>query len=249
MHEKFCILILALLGSSAVFAQDSEATNDSDEMSDPATLENSHPQASGLNLLRIMGPPGKRLFGVVPNYRADQFQQDYTPISTHDKYTIARKDSFDWPNFPLIAGYALQAQVAAHGFSHNGGLSTFGKFYARGIGDQIIGSYITEAILPSMLHEDPRFFRIGTGSICRRASHAAMSILVTRRDDGRYGFNIAEVAGNAGVVALTTLYYPDNRSVGDASARYGMQLGNDIISNLLTEFWPDMKRHLPFHAK
>ena len=194
-------------------------------------------------------PPSisKRLFGVIPNYRADVLRPMYTPLSRSQKYAIARSDSFDWPNYILLAGYAVQSQVAAGGFSHNGGFSGFGKYYARSVGDQIIGSYITEAILPDILHEDPRFFRRGSGPLWQRAFYATSQIVVTRKDDGRFGFNFSEIAGNAGVVAVTTLYYPDSRSASEGAERFAMQLGNDVISNLLTEFWPDIRRRLPFH--
>jgi hypothetical protein len=196
-------------------------------------------------------PVSKRLFGIIPNYRADQIQAVYQPITTREKYRIARSDSFDWPNYFLLAGYALQSQVASGGFSHNGGVAGFGEFYARSVGDQIIGSYVTEAILPSLLHEDPRYFRMGSGTFWHRVTYATSRILITRTDNGKPSFNISEVVGNAGVVALTTLYYPDSRSAEEAAERYGMALGNDAISNLLTEFWPDIKRHLhlrPHHT-
>jgi len=188
----------------------------------------------------------KRLFGVIPNYRADQMQTRYTPISTAEKFKIARNDSFDWPNFFLLAGYALQAQIAAGGFLHSGGLNGFGRFYSRALADGVVGSYVTEAILPSLLHEDPRYFRLGKGHIFYRAYNATSRIFVTKKDDGSTGFYISEVVGNAGVAAIGDLYYPDSRSFSATAERYGMSLGNDMISNLLTEFWPDIKRKMPF---
>ncbi len=188
----------------------------------------------------------KRLFGVIPNYRADQTQDVYKPLTIAEKFNIARSDSFDWPNFPLLGGYALESQIASGGFSHNGGLSGFAKFYTRSLGDQIIGSYISEAIMPALLHEDPRYFRLGSGSLWRRVSYASSRILVTRTDSGKNRFNISEVAGNAGIVALTTVYYPDSRTAGEGAERFGMQLGNDVISNLMTEFWPDIKHYLRY---
>lgn len=184
-----------------------------------------------------------RMFGVIPNYRAAQYQENYQPLSTRQKYEIARKDSFDWPNFLLLAGFALQSQIASGGFRQNGGLSGFGKFYGRAMADQVIGSYITEAFLPSLLHEDPRFFRLGTGSILHRASHAASNVFVTRTESGRARFNVSEVAGNASVVAITSIYYPQSQSPGEGALRLGMNLGNDVLSNLITEFLPDIKRH------
>jgi hypothetical protein len=217
-----------------------EPETNSTESAEPALIE--IPQSAP-------DPVSKRLFGIIPNYRADQSLQEYTPLTTSEKFHIARSDSFDWPNYFLLAGYALQSQAASGGFSHNGGLAGFGKFYARGLGDQIIGNYVTEAILPTLLHEDPRFFRLGSGTFLHRAFYATSRIVVTRKDDGRTGFNISEVAGNAGVVAATALYYPDGRSASEAFERYTMQLGNDAISNLLTEFWPDIKQHLRFRRR
>jgi hypothetical protein len=189
----------------------------------------------------------KRLFGVIPNYRAEQFKADYQPLTTREKFAIAHSDSFDVPNYFLLVGYAVQSQIASGGFSHNGGLAGFAQSYSRSVGDQIIGSYVTEAIMPSLLHEDPRFFRLGTGTVWYRARNAASRIFVTRKDDGRNAFNISEVAGNAGVVALTTVYYADSRTASESFERFSMALGNDMVSNLLTEFWPDIKRRVPFH--
>lgn len=198
-------------------------------------------------------PVSKRLFGVIPNYRADQAQDAFQALTAPEKFRIARSDSFDWPNFPLLAGYAIESQIASGGFGHNGGFTGFAKFYTRSLGDQIIGSYVSEAILPSLLHEDPRYFRLGMGSIGHRVAYAGSRILITRADSGKNRFNTSEIAGNAGIVALTTLYYPDSRTASDGAERFGMQLGNDVISNLMTEFWPDIKhylryRHYPFLA-
>ncbi len=191
-------------------------------------------------------PISKRLFGIIPNYRADQTLSTYQPLTVSEKFNIARNDSFDWPNYFMLAGFALESQVAAGGFSHNGGMTGFGEAYGRALGDQIIGSYVTEAILPSVLHEDPRYFRLGSGTIRHRAMYAASRIFVTRKDDGHNGFNISEIAGNAGFVALATLYYTDMRSASEGIERYGLQLGNDVVTNLLTEFWPDIKHRLRF---
>jgi hypothetical protein len=194
-------------------------------------------------------PVSKRLFGVIPNYRADQYSTVYTPISTAEKFKIARSDSFDWPNYFLMAGYALQSQVAAGGFHHNGGLIGFGQYYSKAIADQVVGAYVTEAILPSLLHEDPRFFRLGKGSILSRAFYASSRIFVVKRDDGSSGFYISEIIGNMGVVAVGAAYYTDSRTASASAERYGMSLGNDMISNLLTEFWPDIRRKLPLLHK
>ena len=213
----------------------SEVGADGADAAEIAPLESALPEPE---------PASTRLFGIIPNYRASETLETYKPLTTAEKYHMAFQDSFDWPNFFLLAGYAAQSQFAAGGFHHNGGLPVFGEYYARGFSDQIIGSYVTDAILPSLLHEDPRYFRLGSGTLWRRTYYAASRIFVTRLDNGKSRFNITEIAGNIGVDAITTWYYPDSQTAAKGAERFGMQLGNDAISNILTEFWPDIKHRL-----
>ncbi len=245
-RTKALLTLAALLVPNA-FAQEQPLTVDSSLASDRGAEGSEISEAAPVESQQNASQPvSKRLFGIIPNYRADQVQGSYQPLTTAEKYRIARSDSFDWPNYFLLAGFALQSQVAAGGFSHNGGFTGFTQYYARAFGDQIIGSYITEAILPSLLHEDPRYFRLGSGTFWHRASYAASRLVVTRADSGQARFNVSEIAGNAAVVAVTSSYYPDSRSPAEGAERFAMQLGNDAISNLMTEFWPDIKRRLRF---
>src|SRR5271165_2198016 len=201
-----------------------------EEALSPIALGGQPALPAGLKVLVGPSVGAKRLFGVIPNYRSDELQETYKPISSREKYHIARQDSFDWPNYLLLAGYAAQSQVASGGFSKNGGMGGFAKFYARSVGDQIIGSYLTEAIMPSLLHEDPRFFRMGRGSFWRRSYWATSRIVIAQKDDGSFRFNISEVLGNAAVVAATSVYYPQSQSASEGFERFSMALGNDMIS-------------------
>ena len=186
----------------------------------------------------------RRVFGVIPNHRADQETADYKPLKTWEKFKIAERDTFDWPNFPLLAGFALQTQIAQSGWHGRAMGKNFAEYYARSFADGMIGNFITEAMIPSLLHEDPRFFRSGVGSVWKRTYKAARQVMVTRTENGGSRFNFSEVLGNSAVVAVTSAYYPDSRRLGPAAERVGLQIGNDVISNLMTEFWPDIKRKL-----
>ncbi len=241
----FVLTLAALMNGPAAFAQVRPLSIDSPSASDAgADGTDAFEIAPMESTLTAPEPVSTRLFGVIPNYRASETPENYKPLTTAEKYHMASQDSFDWPNFFLLGGYAAQAQLAAGGFRHNGGMAGFGEFYARGFGDQIIGSYVTDAILPSLLHEDPRYFRLGSGTFWRRTYYAASRIFVTRLDNGKSRFNITEIAGNIGVDAITTWYYPDSQSATKGLERFGMQLGDDAISNILTEFWPDIKHRL-----
>jgi hypothetical protein len=104
---------------------------------------------------------------------------------------------------------------------------------------------MTEGIFPTLLHQDPRYFRRREGTVRSRLAYAMSRLFITRGDSGRNQFNYSEVAGAAASVAISNAYYPDGRTVGNNVGRYAQQLGFDAASNALKEFWPDLKRRLP----
>ena len=103
---------------------------------------------------------------------------------------------------------------------------------------------MTEAVFPTLLHQDPRYFRRGTGSGWSRLRYAVGQILWTHHDSGTTQFNYSEIVGNVAAVAISNAYYADNRTAGDAAAKLGFQIGIDTAGNILKEFWPDLERKL-----
>ena len=122
----------------------------------------------------------------------------------------------------------------------------YAKRFASSYGDQAIGNMMTEAIFPSLLREDPRYFRIGEagGSTWHRVGYALTRVFVVRTDKGKWDFNYSEWLGNGATVAISNLYYPDTRNASDNVQKLGIQVGTDALSQVLKEFWPDLKRHL-----
>jgi hypothetical protein len=103
---------------------------------------------------------------------------------------------------------------------------------------------LTEGVLPTILREDPRYYRKGTGSGLYRFRYALTRIFVTHTDDGGVRFNLSEILGNSFAVGISNLYYTQNRDVEENVEKLGIQLATDSISNVLKEFWPDLKRKL-----
>ena len=106
---------------------------------------------------------------------------------------------------------------------------------------------MTEAIFPTILHQDPRYFRRGRGSKLSRFGYSAGQIFLTHNDSGHTQFNYSEIAGNSTGVAISMAYYPENRDVGDAVSKFGSQLAVDMISNIAKEFWPDISHKYSHH--
>jgi hypothetical protein len=186
----------------------------------------------------------KRVFGVLPNYRTADGSRPFQPISTKRKFTIAYKDSFDWPVYLTSGAFASLYQLEDQNPSFGQGLKGYAKRYAGAYGDQAIGNMMTEAIFPSLLREDPRYFRRGEGGKWSRMGYAMSRIFVTRTDAGRSRVNLSELVGNSATVAISNAYYPDTRTVSDNTQKLGVQLATDMFSNVLKEFWPDIKRKL-----
>ena len=189
-------------------------------------------------------PQHKRIFGIIPNYRTYPTLNDYKPISSGQKFRIFAQDTFDRGSFMLAGAFASKGFIANDTPSFGHGVEGFSKYYAAGYADVAIGNFMTEAIYPVMLHQDPRFFRRGTGSGWSRAGYAVKQIFWTRSDHNHMQFNYSEVAGNLTAAGIATAYYPDNRTAGSVASKWAIQIGIDMAGNLLKEFWPDLDRKL-----
>lgn len=187
------------------------------------------------------------MFGVLPNYRTANESAVYTPISIKQKFTIGAKDSFDYPLFLLSAALAGLGQLSNQNPSFGQGMAGYGRRLGTGFADQAIGNMMTESIFPTILHEDPRYFRRGYGTVKSRIWYAATRVFVTKTDAGGQRFNFSEVLGNATGVAISDLYYPDQRDARDNVFKLGEQIGIDSFSQVLKEFWPDVKRRFFHH--
>jgi hypothetical protein len=192
----------------------------------------------------VQAPEDKRIFGVLPNNRTTEASLPFHSITAKQKMTIAFKDSFDWPVYPTAAAFALLYQLEDQNPSFGQGMKGYSKRFATAYGDQMIGNMMTEGIVPSLLHEDPRYFRLGEGTKKARLWYSLTRIFVTRTDSGHSTFNVAEWGGNAATVAISNAYYPDTRNAGGAAQKLMIQCATDTFSNVLKEFWPDIKRKM-----
>ena len=206
--------------------------------SDP--LQPSVAQGNGDN-----NPPpqeSKRIFWIIPNYRTSPTLQNYEPLSTGQKFKLASQDAFDRGTIALAVLFGGRGQLTNSNRSFGQGVAGFSRYVGASYGDWVIGDYMTEAVYPTLLHQDPRYFRRGTGSGWSRLGYAMEQIFWTHRDSGGTQFNFSEVLGNSTAVAISNSYYADNRTASNAVSSLGVQLGVDMASNVLKEFWPDLER-------
>lgn len=188
-------------------------------------------------------PSDKHAFGVLPNYRTVESGGAYSPITAKQKFTIAFKDTVDGPSFGLAAAFSGLSQLNDSNPSFGQGAKGYLHRFGCSLLDQDTGNFLTEAVLPTILHQDPRYFRKGSGSFWGRVGYAASRVAVAKNDRGNWTFNTSEFLGNGMVGALGNAYYPDSRGFSPTMQRMFTQIGTDAFSQVLKEFWPDVKRH------
>jgi hypothetical protein len=184
----------------------------------------------------------KRIFGIIPNYRSSPSLSKYEPLTAKEKFKIASQDSFDRGTIILAAAFAGEGQLSNSNKSFGQGGAGFGRYFGTSYADFVIGDYMTEGVFPTLLHQDPRYFRKGQGSGFSRLTYSVGQIVLTHNDSGRTAFNYSEILGNSTAVAISNTYYADNRDASDAVVKLVSQLGVDAASNVLKEFWPDLQR-------
>jgi hypothetical protein len=192
-------------------------------------------------------PEDKRIFGIIPNYRTSPSLTDYKPLTPQKKFMIATQDSFDRGTVVLAAAFAGEGQLTNANPSFGQGTAGYARYFGTAYADLVIGDYMTEAIYPTILHQDPRYFRRGTGSGWSRFGYAVGQIFWTHADTSRGQFNFSEILGNSTAVAISNAYYRDNRDTANAVSKLGVQIGVDMAANVLKEFWPDVDRTFRKH--
>ena len=138
--------------------------------------------------------------------------------------------------------FAVNAEHTNANPSFGQGIEGYSEPFATSYTDIIIGNYMTEAIYPALLHQGPRYFRRGTGSKWSRLEYAMGQIFWTHTDSDRTQFNYSEILGNSTAVAILEACFPDHRNAANAVGKLGTQIGVDMASNVLKEFWPDVSR-------
>jgi hypothetical protein len=195
------------------------------------------------------GTVNDRIFEVLPNYGTVENANELPAISSGQKFRLATAGVFDWGAYPFNGLLAAIDQAKNEPKSWGQGWGAYGKRYGASFADNSIGTYMTTAIFPSLLREDPRYYQLGKGGFRRRAYHAVNRLFVTRTDSGHDHFNYSESVGNAIAAGISNIYHPDeDRTVGRNLTTFGFLIIYDGLSNELKEFWPDIRRKV-FHKK
>ena len=202
---------------------------------------------SGANAdAQAKGTSNDRLFFALPNFLTLENAGQVPPLTSGQKFKVVADSSFDpvvavW--YGALAGIS-QAENSEPGYGQ--GAEGYGKRYGAAFADGTIENFMTGAVLPSLLRQDPRFFQESSGGFAHRAGYAVSRAFITRSDSGRPQFNFSEVFGSAMSAAISTYsYHPHaDRTVSNTATVWGSLVGYDTITFVVKEFWPDIRRKL-----
>lgn len=177
----------------------------------------------------------QRGFGIIPNFYA-VYESNPVPLTTKLKFSLSLKvarDPFTLAGVAMLAGVGQAANNPNYVQGAKGYGERFGADYANSLTDILFDG----AILPSLLHQDPRYFYQGAGSTKSRAIHALASLVIARGDNGRLQPNYSSLGGDLASAAISNLYYPRSQR-GVALLFQGFAINTAIHASvrLLDEF-------------
>jgi hypothetical protein len=177
----------------------------------------------------------QRVFGVIPNFYV-VYDQNAVPLTPKLKFKLAFKVSSD-PITAVGIAFLSATQQAGDTPDFGQGWDAFGKRFGANAADGFTDIMIGGAILPSLLHQDPRYFYQGTGTTKSRMLHAMKNPFVCKGDNGKWQPNFSSLGGDLASSAISNLYYPkSNRGVGLVFGNFAIGEAERIASSLAQEF-------------
>lgn len=217
------------------------------------------------------GQQTKRILWILPNFTSVSADTHLPAQTPKEKFKGFEQDSFDYSSFAFVGILAGVSQLQASTPEFHNGASAYGRYYWHSFTDQTDENLWVDFLLPVTLHQDARYYTLGSGSVgesgsagrakqddghtkghngfAKRAGYAFTRILITRTDSGGSNFNYSEIVGAGTAAGLSNLYYPSSdRGWNKTGQRWALNVGLDGATFIFKEFWPDLN-HALFHTK
>lgn len=193
----------------------------------------------------LPGQQPKRILGIMPNFRAVSAGATPPPPTFRQNFMVATRNSFDYSAFVFVGITSLLAEANDAHPQLGEGIDGFEKYYWRGWVDKTDGNYWVIFVLPTLFHQDERYYALGQGGAWKRLTYSASRIVITPSYHGHSSFNISEILGRGIAQGISLSYYPSQtRTPGAIAQKYGYAIGRDALTNIFREFWPDISAHV-----
>ena len=187
----------------------------------------------------------QRVFGVFPNFYVT-FHGDAAPLTTKLKYRLAWKSSTD-PITILGTGFFAGLQQAGDEYPEFGqGAQGYGKRFGAAYADVVASTFLSGAIFPSVLKQDPRYFYKGTGTTRSRIWRAVSNSIICKGDNGRWQTNYSNILGSFAGAAISSTYYPTKNQASVVLSNGFIRMGESSLTGVIQEF---VLRHLMKQSK
>lgn len=177
----------------------------------------------------------QRVLGIFPNFYVT-YRPDAAPLTTKLKFQLAWKSSTD-PVTILGTAFLAGLEQAGDQYSEFGqGAEGYGKRFGAGYADVLASTFLSGAVFPSLLKQDPRYYYQGTGSTRSRLLHAVENSVTCKGDNGRWQVNYSNIAGVFAGAAISSTFYPTtNRGLFTLSNGF-IRLGESSLAGVVQEF-------------
>jgi hypothetical protein len=184
-------------------------------------------------------PP--RIFWIIPTFKVTESKTP-TTLTPHQKLEIVMKDTVDPYTIGFTAFVAGIALASNDPSGYGQGAAGYGKRFGASYADQASAGFFGGFLLPSVLHEDPRYYRQGSGPFLQRFAHALVRPVVTYKDSDGRTFNWCGLMGSLMASGLSNAYYPDDqRGVAKTFSRWATGIPFSVIDHMVDEFGPDLQ--------
>lgn len=206
----------------------------------------------------------QRALGVVPQFGVTS-RQNAPPLIPREKFHLFVKSAFDPATIGIVGLQAGLSQAENEFPAYGQGAQGYGKRFGAALADEVDSGFWTNYVYPVLLKSDPRYFRLGEGSLPHRIGYSVAQEFICHTDKGGRAFNFSNVLGALTSGAISNLYYPGNtrirtipatpispaipvyendRGLALTMSRTAISLGYGTIGGLFDEFWPDIQRKL-----
>jgi hypothetical protein len=193
----------------------------------------------------------ERILGVIPNYQTvNDPSAGVAPLTPKQKWSLAWKETIDPFNIANAALGASFSQMGNETPNYGVGSAAYAKRFGAALADFGTQNFFSAGVLACVLHQDPRYFRMGPqAGVLKRVAYSVSRLVVAKQDSGAAAFNASGIFGMALGIVASNAYYPAPSRNGTVMAqRVTTSLTGGVIGNLMSEFWPDIQKKF-FHKK
>lgn len=187
----------------------------------------------------------KRILGFMPNFRTVSGGSKPPPPGWKYNFVVATHQATDYSTFIFLGLTSITAEGMNMHPSLGKGIDGFYAYTWRGFLDKTDGTYFSAWLLPSLLHEDTRYYALGNEHrVSTRALYIISRQAVARTYGGRQTPNIAGLGGKVLTQVVSRYYYPPSAtSFTVLASKFGYSVMRDVMFSSIREFYPDIAAH------